>query len=342
VMHARMVPIAQLFSKFPRIVRDVARISGKEVNFLIEGEATELDRTLIESIGDPLIHLLRNAVDHGLESPADRLAAGKPAAGTVRLTAAHEEGHIVLTVSDDGRGIDPQRIRKSAARRGLLTEEEVSQMDDDQVMDLIFRPNLSTTERVTELSGRGVGLDVVRTNVERLSGSVIVESDLGRGSMFQITLPLTLAIVDTMLVALNHSVYALPLATIIESLYLSGAQISTVRTKPTIQWRDTVLPLLDLREYFARPGANGKSNGADQGHKPAIVTVGWGRHRVGLIVDGIIGKQGIVVKSLSSIVGEVPGILGCAILGDGRVALIADIPGLISAAFHTRRQGVTG
>jgi len=349
VMRARMVPIAQLFSKFPRIVRDVARISGKEVNFIIEGEATELDRTLIESIGDPLIHLLRNAVDHGLESPADRRAAGKPAAGTVRLTAAHEEGHIVITVSDDGRGIDPARIRQSALKRGIVTEEELAQLDDDQVIDLIFRPSLSTAERVSELSGRGVGLDVVRTNVEKLSGSVVVESELGRGTTFQVTLPLTLAIVETMLIALGDSVYALPLASIIESLYLSDVQISTVRSKPTIRWRDSVLPLLDLREYFACPSRRGTNGNGRAGsvvrdyHKPAIVTVGWGRQRVGLIVDGIIGKQGIVVKSLSSIVGEVPGILGCAILGDGRVALIVDIPGLISAAFHTRRQGgVTG
>jgi two-component system chemotaxis sensor kinase CheA len=346
VMRARMVPIAQLFSKFPRIVRDVARISGKEVNFIIEGEATELDRTLIESIGDPLIHLLRNAVDHGLESPADRRVAGKPTTGTVRLTAAHEEGHIVITVSDDGRGIDPARIRQSALKRGIVTEEEIAQLDDDQVIDLIFRPSLSTAERVSELSGRGVGLDVVRTNVEKLSGSVVVESELGRGTTFQVTLPLTLAIVDTMLIALGDSVYALPLASIIESLYLSDVQISTVRSKPTIRWRDSVLPLLDLREYFARPPRHGKNGDGRAGsavrdyHKPAIVTVGWGRQRVGLIVDGIIGKQGIVVKSLSSIVGEVPGILGCAILGDGRVALIVDIPGLISAAFHTRRQGV--
>jgi two-component system, chemotaxis family, sensor kinase CheA len=334
VMRARMLPISNQFSKFPRIVRDVARVAGKNVNLVIEGEATELDRSLIEVIGDPLLHLLRNAVDHGVEKPETRIAAGKPAAGTVKVTAVHEEGHIVITVSDDGRGIDPDVLRRAAVARGLLSEEEVQSLDDDEAIELIFLPNLSTAQQVTSISGRGVGMDVVRNSIERLSGSVVVDSVLGEGTTFRVTLPLTLAIVDSMLVGVNGSAFAIPLAGIIDSLYLADVSIKTIRQKPAIRWRETVLPLLDLRQFFAQSAKYGKDDAITH---PAIVTVGWGKQKTGLIVDRIIGKQGIVVKSLSSIVGDVPGILGSAILGDGRVALVIDIPSLIGASFQTRR-----
>lgn len=344
VMHARMLPIASLFEKFPRIVRDVARLAGKQVNLVIEGEATELDRSLIEVIGDPLIHLLRNAVDHGLESPEARVAAGKPATGTVKLTAAHIEGQIVITVEDDGKGIDPDRVRQAAIKRGLLAETEAAQLDDEAAIDLIFRPNLSTAEQVTKLSGRGVGMDVVRSNVERLSGSVVVESKIGQGTTFRVTLPLTLAIVQAMLVSVRGGVYAIPLASIIESLYLSEVDINTVKGSPAITWRNSVLPLLDLREFFntayviQTPHGATHSNGSSNGTKPAVVTVAWGKLRAGLVVDKIIGKQDIVVKSLSSIIGEVPGLSGGAILGDGHIALIIDVPNLINAALRLRKQ----
>ncbi|MFN8458006.1 MAG: chemotaxis protein CheA [Anaerolineae bacterium] len=344
VMHARMLPIASLFEKFPRIVRDVARLAGKQVNLVIEGEATELDRSLIEVIGDPLIHLLRNAVDHGLEAPEARLKAGKSATGTVKLTAAHLEGQIVITVEDDGQGIDPDRVRQAAVKRGLLTEAEATQLDDEAAIDLIFRPNLSTAEQVTKLSGRGVGMDVVRSNVERLSGSVVVESKLGQGTTFRVTLPLTLAIVQAMLVSVRGGVYAIPLASIIESLYLSEVDINTVKGSPAITWRNSVLPLLDLREFFNttntifRPATANGSNGSSNGAKPAVVTVAWGKLRAGLVVDKIIGKQDIVVKSLSSIIGDVPGLSGGAILGDGHIALIIDVPNLINAALRLKKQ----
>lgn len=344
VMHARMLPIASLFEKFPRIVRDVARLANKQVNLVIEGEATELDRSLIEVIGDPLIHLLRNAVDHGLESPEARVKAGKPATGTVKLTAAHIEGQIVITVEDDGKGIDPDRVRQAAIKRGLLTETEAGQLDDEAAIDLIFRPNLSTAEQVTKLSGRGVGMDVVRSNVERLSGSVVVESKLGQGTTFRVTLPLTLAIVQAMLVSVREGVYAIPLASIIESLYLSEVDINTVKGSPAITWRNSVLPLLDLREFFntayltRSPQIAHHSNGSSNGTKPAVVTVAWGKLRAGLVVDKIIGKQDIVVKSLSSIIGEVPGLSGGAILGDGHIALIIDVPNLINAALRLKKQ----
>lgn len=326
VMQARMLPIEHLFSKFPRLVRDLARASDKQVNLIIEGKATELDRSVIEVIGDPLIHLLRNAVDHGIELPQERIAAGKPPAGTIWLTAVHEEGHIVITVKDDGRGIDPERVRQSAVSRDIISEEEAAQLDDDAATNLIFQPNLSTAEQVTDVSGRGVGLDIVRTNVKRLSGSVVVESEVGHGTTFRLTLPLTLAIVQAMMVALGDDVYAIPLTSIIETLYLSEVTINSVKGRAVIKWRDQVLPILYLRQFFAHHRlATTPPNGKTQ----AVVTVVWGKLKAGLVVDKLIGKQEIVIKSLGAFVGNVPGLSGCTILGDGSIALIVDIPGLI-------------
>lgn len=334
VMHARMLPIAHLFNKFPRLVREVARTAGKQVNLVVEGETTELDRAIIEAIGDPLMHLLRNAVDHGLETPEARLAAGKPANGTVRLTAEALEGQIVITVADDGRGIDPAQIRQAAVNRGLLSNEAAAQLNDDEAIELIFRPNLSTATEVSEVSGRGVGMDVVRINIERLSGSVIVTSEPGQGAAFRLTLPLTLALVRTMLVSVRDNLYAIPVTSINGSLYLSDISINTVKGKPSFDWQGAVLPLLDLREFFTHPRLRGKSS---NGVKPTVVLVTWGKVRVGLVADNILGQQEIVVKALSPLIGRTPGLSGATILGDGRVAFILDIPGLINAALQARR-----
>jgi two-component system chemotaxis sensor kinase CheA len=334
VMQARMLPIVHLFQKFPRLVRDLARDAGKQVDLVIEGEATELDRSIIEIIGDPLIHLLRNAVDHGIELPDERTATGKPATGTVWLTAGHEEGHIVITVKDDGQGIDPAQVRRAAVKRGLLSEEEVSQLNDDEIVSFIFQPNLSTVEHVTDVSGRGVGLDVVQTNVKRLGGSVMVESEVGRGTTFCITLPLTLAILQAMLVAIGGDVYAISLTGIIESLYLSNVTVNSVKGNPVIHWRDSVLPLLYLRQFFTHPRLAAAS---PNGNKQAVVVVTWGKQQIGLVVDKLIGKQEAVVKSISPIIGHVPELSGCTILGDGRVALIIDVPALINTVMQARR-----
>jgi two-component system chemotaxis sensor kinase CheA len=341
VMRARMLPIASLFNKFPRLVRDVARAAGKQVNLVIEGEATELDRSVIEATGDPLIHLLRNAVSHGIEIPEVRLTMGKPPTGTVRLTAASVEGQIVVTVADDGQGIDPDQIRQVVVKRGLFSESdgEISQLTDEEVIDLIFKPNLSTVTQVTETSGRGVGLDVVRTNIEQLGGSVVVTSEIGSGTTFQLTLPLTLALVRTMLVMVRNTLYAIPVTSINGALYLAEANLNTVKGKPALDWQGEVLPLLDLREIFARPHPAIKPANPENGSevKPSVVLVSWGKHRVGLAVDRIIGQQEIVVKSLSPMMGHVPELSGATILGDGRIALIVDIPGLINAALRAQR-----
>lgn len=337
VMRARMLPISSLFDKFPRIVRDVARIAGKEVNLVIDGGATELDRSLIEVIGDPLIHLLRNAVDHGIEPPAERQAIGKPRTGTVHLNAAHVEGQIVISITDDGRGIDPNKVRRAAIKRGLMSEERAAQLSDTEAIDIIFEPNLSTAEKITDVSGRGVGMDVVRTNVERLSGAVVVESTLGQGTVFRVTLPLTLAIVDTMLVQLWNGVYAIPLTSINDVLYLSEVDVSTITGQKAIRWRGSVLPLIELRKFF---NDSRLPTSEHNGSKQAIVSVTWGKQKSGLVVDRIIGKQGIVVKSLSPIMGELPGVSGGTILGDGRIALIIDVPSLMNAALRARKGSI--
>ncbi len=337
VMRARMLPISSLFNKFPRLVRNLARPAGKQVNLIIEGEATELDRAVIYAIGDPLIHLLRNAMDHGLETPAQRQAAGKPPLGTIFLSAASVEGQIVITVTDDGQGIDPLQVRQAALKNELISEDELAQMAEDEIIDLIFRPKLSTAAEVTEVSGRGVGLDVVRSNIEQLSGSVVVTSQSGQGSTFRLTLPLTLALIRTMLVVVRNNLYAIPVAGINGALYQAEASRSSVKGNPAFDWQGAVVPLLDLGKFFDHPRLPKVSQ---NNIKPSIVVVTWGKLKVGLVVDKIIGQQEIVVKSLSSMLGQVAGLSGATILGDGRIALIIDIPNLINTALQARRQGV--
>ena len=343
VMQARMLPIANLFQKFPRLVRDVARTGGKQVDLVIEGQDTELDRSIIEVIGDPLIHLLRNAVDHGIESPQERVAAGKPPTGTIWLTAAHEEGHIVITVRDDGQGIDPERTRRAAVRRGLMSEEQVAQLGDDAAVNLVFQPNLSTAEQVTDISGRGMGLDVVHTNVKKLSGMVLVESEVGHGTTFRVTSPLTLAIVQAMMIDQGDAVYAIPLASIVETLYLADVKSSSIKGKPVIQWRDHALPIVDLGQFFADSRETGflrQQGDRTSVSRQAVVVVAWGKLQVGLVVDRLIGKQEIVIKSLGSFIGSVPALSGCTILGDGRIALIIEISGLINVCLKAQREEI--
>jgi len=334
IMRARMLPLATLFQKFPRLVRDVSRSTGKQVDLVVEGEHTELDRSIIEVIGDPLIHLLRNAVDHGIEDAETRVAAGKPAVGTVRLTASHEEGQVVIAVSDDGAGIDAEKVKRSAVDKGLITAEEARTLSEEEAINLIFRPTLSTANEVTEVSGRGMGMDVVLTSVQRLSGSVVVDSTLGEGSTVRITLPLTLAIVQTMLVGLGDDVYAVPLTSIIESLYERDVAVSTIKGSPVIRWRNETLPILDMNAFYVNP----RRAAAPDNSRRAIITVTWGKLRAGLLVDRIMGKQEIVIKSLGALFGQAAGLSGCTILGDGRIALIVDVPGLINAAIQAKRQ----
>jgi two-component system chemotaxis sensor kinase CheA len=334
VMRIRMLPIANVFNKFPRLVRDLARKAGKQVELVIRGEETELDRSVIEEISDPLIHLLRNAVDHGLETPEERRAAGKSERGTILLTARHEESRIILTVEDDGRGIDVERVKASAVHKGLLTEAEAAALSHDEAIHLIFRPGLSTAKVVTDVSGRGVGMDIVRANIERLNGTITVETWPGQGTQFQITLPLTLAIIPTLLVRIGEGTFAIPLPAVMETLRVPLIDIQTVKGKQVIQLRQRVLPLVRLSQVLGfqtnpspdSPPLTGK--GGNGQRYEYVVAVRWGRLEMGLLVDALVGEQELVIKPLGRLIGETPGISGAAILGDGRVALIVDVPGL--------------
>lgn len=333
VMRIRMLPVANVFHKFPRLVRDLARKAGKQVEVVIRGEDTELDRSVIEEISDPLIHLLRNAVDHGLETPAERAAAGKPERGLIRLTARHEESRIVLTVEDDGRGIDADKVKAAAVQRGLLSAAAAAALSPQAAIDLIFASGLSTAKVVSDLSGRGVGMDIVRTNIERLNGTIQVETRTGHGTTFQIVLPLTLAIVPALLVRAAEAMYAIPLAMVMEALRVPAADTlrDTVQGRPVIRLRERVLPLVRLHEVLGFTTPEGGARAA----REYVVAVRWGKLEMGLMVEALVGEQEMVVKPLGALVGETPGVSGAAILGDGRVAMIVDVPGLFTCAGAT-------
>lgn len=325
IMKARMLPIAQVFNRFPRMVRDLAHKLGKEIDFIVEGKETELDRNVIEVIGDPLIHLLRNAVDHGIEPPEERAAAGKPKAGTILLKAYHHENHIVIIAEDDGRGIDANKIRRKAVERGLIDEETAARLPDREILNYLFLPGFSLSKEVTDLSGRGVGLDVVKKNIEQINGFLEMSSVLGQGTKFTVKLPLTLAIIRALMVSIMGQVYAFPLTNVMETMHVSPSDVKRVRNAEVIAVRGKVLPLICLAELFGgqrRP----------QSQRLSVVVVGIGEHRVGVIVDRLLREQEIVIKSLGNYLGRVPGVSGATILGDGEVALIIDVRALVREA----------
>lgn len=322
VMGIRMLPIASVFNRFPRMVRDISQKLGKQVRLELVGEHTELDKTVLEKIGDPLVHLVRNAIDHGLELPAQRRAAGKGDTGTLRLEASHRGGNIVVEVSDDGAGLNREAIVAKAVQRGLIASGEG--LGDEAVADLIFQPGFSTAAVTTDLSGRGVGMDVVRRNVADLGGSVTIRSTSGKGSVFTITLPLTLAIIDGLTAAVGEERYIVPLVSIVESIQLQREAIRTVAGGGELfRFRGDYLPVIRLHELFGCPDA---VRAIDEGL--LIVVEGEGA-RVGLFVDGLIGQQQAVVKSLEANYRRVSGVSGATILADGSVALIVDVAGMV-------------
>lgn len=326
VMQIRMLPVANVFNKYPRMVRDLAQKTGKEIELIIQGQDTELDRSVIEVINDPLIHLIRNAVDHGIETPAERRAAHKPARGKITLAARHEQGHIVLTISDDGRGINTQKLRASAVQKGLISEAEAAGLSEEKAVDLLFLSGVSSSEKVTDLSGRGVGMDIVRSNIERLNGSIQVETAPGKGTRFQITLPLTLAIIPTLLVQAGGITFAIPLMVVVETQRLTPSDIQAINQRPVILLRGQILPLLHLNQIFNLP-----PNGHLSDYS-FIVVVHAGKLQMGLVVDALVGEEEVVVKSLGDLIGDIPGISSAAILGDGQVALIVDVQELFALA----------
>lgn len=326
VMLSRLLPIEHVFSRFPRMVRDLARKSGKQVRFVIEGEQTGLDRSVIDEIADPLLHLLRNALDHGVESPEERRAAGKSPEATVLLSARHEENDIVIEVTDDGRGIDPQRVRESAVRKGLLSVEAAARLSDEEAINLIFAPGFSTAEWVTDISGRGVGMDIVRTNIERIGGSVRVQTHVGEGTTFVIKLPLTLAIIRALLVCVGEAVFTIPLSSVQETMRVRADAIRTVHRREVVQVRGQALPLVRLAQVF---GGRGRDAASTTGDWCYVVVVRSGHTDLGLVVDRLIGEQEVVIKSIGGVLGEVDGIAGATILGDGRVSMIVDVPKVV-------------
>ncbi|AHX14341.1 chemotaxis protein CheA [Dyella jiangningensis] len=322
VMGIRMLPIASVFNRFPRMVRDISQKLGKQVKLELIGEQTELDKTVLEKIGDPMVHLVRNAIDHGLETPDKRRAAGKGDTGTLTLSASHRGGSIVVEVSDDGAGLNRDAIVAKAVQRGLIASAEG--MSDDAVAELIFQPGFSTAAVTTDLSGRGVGMDVVRRNVSDLGGSVVIRSTQGKGSVFTITLPLTLAIIDGLTAAVGEERYIVPLVSIVESVQLKAEAVRSVAGGGELfRFRGEYLPVIRLHDVF---GCGDAIHAIDEGLM--VVVEGEGT-RVGLFVDGLIGQQQAVVKSLEANYRRVQGISGATILADGSVALIVDIAGLV-------------
>ncbi len=327
-MKVRMLPISTVFNAFPRMMRDLSRKLEKPIDFQIEGGETEIDRTVIERIRDPLVHMLRNALDHGLEDPDGRIAAGKPETGVVQLSATHEQGHIVIKVQDDGGGIDPQKLRESFVGKGLISEEAANRLSDTEALELIFMAGASTKEEATELSGRGVGMDIVKRNIEAINGFVDLQSELGKGTTLSLRLPLTLATVQSILVRVSDVLCAIPVVYVLEAVKLQPESISTVQGRDVFRLRDRVIPLVDLAEATNLERRSGEQmEGARH-----VVVVQIGERLTGVVVDALLEPQEIVVKSLGKYVGDMKGVTGASILGDGRVVLILDVGGLISSA----------
>jgi two-component system chemotaxis sensor kinase CheA len=327
IMKARMLPIENVFNRFPRVVRDLAQKLNKDVKLNLIGGETELDRSIIEVIGDPLLHILRNSIDHGLETPQDRVKAGKPEQGFVTLSAKHQENHIVIEIEDDGRGIDVDRVKAKAIEKGQLTKDQADRLTEKEGLQLIFASGLSTAAEISEVSGRGVGMDIVRSNVQKLGGIIDLESTLGQGTKFSLRLPLTLAIIRGLLVKVEETVYVTPLGSVIETLLVEKKQIQTINRREVIVIRGVTTPLVRLREVFPYSKYSKKRESSNQLY---VVIVGLAEQRVGLVVDSLIGEREVVIKSLSQYCGDVGGISGATILGDGNVALIMDVNSIVN------------
>lgn len=320
VMKSRMIPVETVFSRFPRLVRDLAKELNKEIELEINGAETELDRTVIDEIGDPLVHIIRNAVDHGLESPEEREPAGKPRQGKVVLSARQEGNNVVITVSDDGRGFNLQKVKEKALRNGVVTPEALAEMREEQILELTFLPGFSTAEKVTDVSGRGVGMDVVRDKVNSLGGVVSITSVEGEGSTVSIRLPLTLAIIQTLVIQLGNEIYAIPSSYIEQITSLNRNEIKHIRQQEVFMLRGEVVPLIRLQDILDTPGAkNPEIDDLD------VVVLKIGDRLVGCVVDSLLRQQDVVIKSLGGYLGSIKGIAGATILGDGRVALILDL-----------------
>ncbi|GAC1410169.1 MAG: hypothetical protein NVSMB64_19150 [Candidatus Velthaea sp.] len=324
IMKVRMVPIGQVFDRFPRMVRDLAKARSKEIKLEISGAETDLDKTIVDEVGEPLMHLVRNCIDHGIEEPAVREAHGKPRAGTIQLNAYHEGNQVIIEIQDDGGGIALDKVRERGIKQGLISESD--RLTDREIIELIFTPGFSTAEQVTDVSGRGVGMDVVKKNILRLKGIFDVDSVLGEGTKFTMKLPLTLAIIQALLVRVKDELYSIPLDSVIESQRINASDVRTVHGGEVITLRGQVVPLIRVGEFFNL----GTKRDPD---KVMIVIVGLQGRQVGLVVDSFQGEQEIVIKPLSDVIGRIAGISGATILGNGSISLIIDVHSLVATAY---------
>jgi two-component system chemotaxis sensor kinase CheA len=324
VMKTRMQPIKKVFGRFPRVVRDLARSLRKDINLILEGEETDLDKNLVEALADPLVHLVRNSVDHGIEMPDVREAAGKPRQGTVTLAASQEGDHILLTIRDDGAGMDPEKLKKIAVQKGVIDSDQASRLSDTEAYNLIFAPGFSTKEQISDISGRGVGMDVVKTKITQLNGSVSIQSELGVGTVLEIKVPLTLAILPTLMVIVGGQTFALPLAGVNEIFHLDLTKTNVVDGQLTIIVRQKAIPLFYL-EHWLKKRAD-RSRRKAEGH---VVIVQLGTKQVGFVVDSLIGQEEVVIKPLDALLQGTPGMAGATITSDGGIALILDVPNLL-------------
>lgn len=323
VMQTRMQPIKKVFGRFPRVVRDLARSLKKEITLELEGEETDLDKNLVEALADPLVHLVRNSVDHGIEMPDDRQAAGKPRMGKVKLSASQEGDHILLVIEDDGKGMDPDKLKDIAISRGVLDADAAARMSDVEAFNLIFAPGFSTKTEISDISGRGVGMDVVKTKINQLNGTVNIDSQLGRGTRLEIKVPLTLAILPTLMIVVGKQTFALPLGAVSEIINMDIKKTNTVDGQLTMIVRSKAIPLFFLGEWLIRGPKNIER---DKGH---VVVVQMGTKQVGFVVDALIGQEEVVIKPLDALLQGTPGMAGATITSDGGIALILDIPSLL-------------
>lgn len=331
VMKTRMQPIKKVFGRFPRVVRDLARSLKKEINLQLVGEETDLDKNLVEALADPLVHLVRNSVDHGIEMPDDREASGKPRTGTVTLSASQEGDHILLTIEDDGAGMDAEKLKSIAIGKGVIDADQAARLSNNEAYNLIFAPGFSTKEEISDISGRGVGMDVVKTKITQLNGTVNIESEKGKGTVLEIKVPLTLAILPTLMVVVGQQTFALPLAGVSEIFHLDLTKTNLVDGQLTIIVRDKAIPLFYLEKWLLRnPRSEQKRS---QGH---VVIVQLGTQQMGFVVDSLIGQEEVVIKPLDALLQGTPGMAGATITSDGGIALILDVPSLLK---HYAGQG---
>jgi two-component system chemotaxis sensor kinase CheA len=333
VMKTRMLPIKKVFAKLPRMVRDLSQKLNKQVHLEMRGEETELDKSVADEIGDPLVHLVRNAIDHGIETPAERQAKGKPGEGQLTIAASQEGNSIVIRINDDGRGIPVDKVKAKALAKGLISEAELSTMEHREILNLIFLPGFSTAEQVTDVSGRGVGMDVVRTNIRKINGSVDLESEPGKGSQIIIKLPLTIAIIQALMVEVERSIFAIPLSTVIEAVRISRTDIKSINGREVLHLRDRVLPLIRLAQEFDIPTDSERE-------RFYVVVAALGDRRVGVVVDELRSQEEVVIKSIWDYLETVKGVSGATITGEGKVVLILDTSELVQNARAWHNNGV--